>query len=96
MSTNHIIFRGVSVIEGWPEKIQESQSITTCYPNGIEMERVRYGSEKGDWGTKKYLCHDCAAIKGEFHVPGCDVGRCSKCDGQIGGCECDWPEEGDY
>lgn len=86
-------FRGVQVIEGWPAKLQEAQLITTCFPNGKEMQRVRYGAEKDDWGAKERECHDCAAIAGEFHVPGCDVERCPACGGQIYGCDCDWPSD---
>lgn len=33
-------------------------------------------------------CHDCAAIKGQFHCSGCDVEQCARCKGQRLGCEC--------
>lgn len=69
--------------------------MTTCKPDGIEMQRVRYGEEQDDWGANEHPCHDCAVVKGELHVPGCDVERCPKCGGQFGGCECDWPESND-
>ncbi|MEO8752786.1 MAG: hypothetical protein ABI624_08905 [Casimicrobiaceae bacterium] len=93
MPPKQITYRGVAVIEGWPEKIRAAQSITTCYPNGVKMERVRYGFEGSDWGANDHPCHDCAVIKGEFHVPDCDAERCPNCGGQFGGCDCDWPEE---
>jgi hypothetical protein len=92
VASNGIIYRGVSVIEGWPEKIVAAQTFSTCRPNGVEMPRVRYGDEKEDWGADARPCHDCAVIKGEIHVPGCDVERCPNCGGQFGGCNCDWPE----
>jgi hypothetical protein len=58
------------------------------------MQRLRYGSEVDDWGADKQPCHDCAVIKGEFHVPGCDVERCPVCGGQLWfGCECEWPDD---
>jgi hypothetical protein len=93
MSSEDLIeFRGMSVLRGWPERLAEAQLITTCFPNGIEKARIRYGSEREDWGADRRPCHDCAAIKGEFHALGCDVERCPVCDGQVFGCDCDWPD----
>jgi hypothetical protein len=86
-----VAFRGIPVMAGWPEKIRQAQLLTSCYPNGREMERVRYGAEEEDWGAIDGACHDCGVIKGEFHVPGCDVERCPSCGGQIFNCECKWP-----
>jgi hypothetical protein len=88
-----IVYRGVSMIEGWPEKIREAQKITTCLINGRETTRVRYGGEQDDWGADTRACHDCAVIKGEFHVEGCDVERCAGCGGQRFGCDCEPADE---
>ena len=87
-----VTYRGIKVVEGWPEKIRKAQRISSCRPDGKEMARVRYGSEEDDWGANERPCHDCYVIKGEFHVPGCDVERCPSCGGQIIGCECDWSD----
>lgn len=89
MAKKKIVFRGVQMIEGWPERIREAQLIHLCSPKGGEVERVRYGFEQEDWGANEHPCHDCGVIKGEFHVPGCDVERCPACGGQAIGCECD-------
>jgi hypothetical protein len=94
MSQERIIYRGASVLPDWPERIRQAQLETTCRPNGVETSRVRYGDERDDWGANERPCHDCAVVKGEYHVQGCDVERCPACDGQLWfGCECEWPEE---
>jgi hypothetical protein len=90
LSKELIVYRGVTVLRDWPERIRQAQLETTCCPKGVEMPRVRYGDERDDWGANDRPCHDCAVIKGEYHVPGCDVERCPACDGQLWfGCDCD-------
>lgn len=77
------------MVAGWPEKIQAAQLICTCIANGRQVSRIRYGDEADDWGANSRPCHDCGAIKGEFHVEGCDVERCAGCGGQRFGCDCE-------
>jgi hypothetical protein len=84
-----VMYRGVEVIEGWPEKIRKAQEITTCIVHGKEVPRIRYGEEKGDRGANQKPCHDCAVVKGEFHVQGCDVEQCAGCGKQRFSCDCE-------
>ena len=93
MSKEFVVYHGVRVVAGWPERIEQAQQETTYVINGVETPRVRYGDEAEDWGADARRCHDCAAIKGQYHVPGCDVERCPVCGGQAIGCDCAY--EGD-
>ena len=74
--------------KGWAARIAAAQRKTTCWKNGKEFERVKYGYEEEDWGANSHPCGDCNVEKGEYHVPGCDVEGCPSCGGQAIGCEC--------
>jgi len=83
-------YNGRKVARFWPKQIERAQHepyylVTKAY------DRVRHGDEKY-WGRKKltakHVCHDCAALPGQFHVPGCDMGECPACSGQLIGCGC--------
>jgi hypothetical protein len=80
-------FRGQDVASFWPEKLAKAQKNNTYV---VRMPRIRYGDEPGDpWRASEGLpCHDCAAIKGEYHSDACDVECCPACGGQALGCEC--------
>lgn len=80
------------MVKGWAEKIKAAQSIRTIEKGGKELPRVKFGEEAEDWGWDK-PCHDCDVVKGQFHVPGCDVERCPACGGQAIFCDCDDDEE---
>ena len=95
LGPRRIEFRGVTVTEDWPARLAEAQAHPAIYRNGVELPRVRFGDEQRDWGATRGPCHDCAAIKGEFHGPGCDVERCPACGGQLISCDCNSFDEED-
>ena len=95
MEKKFVEYNGTQVIEGWPERIEEAQLQNTYSIGGSEHHRIRYGEEEEDWGANERPCHDCAVIKGQFHVVGCDAERCPTCGGQAFCCDCDYDEDED-
>ncbi len=87
-----ILFRGVPMIEGWPEKIMAAQQTVSLMRGGRAVPRIRYGSEHDDWGADQHPCADCAVFKNEFHAPGCDGEECPVCGGQLLSCNCPFDE----
>ena len=88
-----VVFRGERMIEGWPEKIAEAQATAHYRMAGVDYVRVPYGSEQADWGAEQRACGDCCVIRGEVHVPGCDIEECPKCGGQALTCPCGAEDE---
>jgi hypothetical protein len=69
-----------------------SQLVKTVRVHRRMYKRVRYGEEKWPWGENPGFdwneittrpCHDCFALRGQFHCESCDVEQCPKCRCQL-------------
>jgi hypothetical protein len=56
---------------------------TVVLIGGFGFPRSRDHDESDDG-----RCHDCGAVHGELHHPGCDMERCPVCNGQLISCGC--------
>lgn len=90
-----ILYRGVPMVEGWPEKIVAAQQVVFLTLEGRDVPRIRYGDEQSDWKAASVPCHDCRVLIGEFHVPSCDVEECPVCHDQLISCECGFDDRAD-
>ena len=82
-----VVYNGIKMAEGWPERIEEAQGILHYSIEGVEKARVPFGNE-ADSDADSGHCHECAVLKGQLHVPGCDFERCPVCGDPAIGCDC--------
>jgi hypothetical protein len=65
-------------------------AISEVIVNDKVYPRIRCGEERNlimemEDGER---CHDCGALKGEYHHWNCDMEECPACHGQLIGCGC--------
>ncbi|MFO1110331.1 MAG: hypothetical protein U1E61_14180 [Bradyrhizobium sp.] len=95
-SERFVLLHGMKVSPGWPDQVKAAQEVASYDIGGATYPRIPFGEESIEWQAADLMpCHDCGAIKGQFHVPGCDVERCPKCGGQSIACDCSEEELSD-
>jgi hypothetical protein len=80
-------YNGAEVAREWPREIVAAQYIWHVTIDGKTFHRIKYGAELGLWMSGS-PCHDCAALEGQLHVPGCDAEQCPRCEQQLISCPC--------
>jgi hypothetical protein len=88
MENDRVIYNGVSMTPDWPAKIEAAQNVSSRTIQDKVYSRVRFGDEQKDWRAEQRPCRDCGVVKGQYHVPGCDVDECPACGGQAITCDC--------
>jgi hypothetical protein len=78
----------MAISDEWRDKITSAQKLTHYLVENRPLARIRYGDERDDWHADTIPCHDCAVIKGQLHVPDCDVEECPNCGDQAISCDC--------
>jgi hypothetical protein len=93
MSRKRVAYQGVEMDAEWPSYIEGAQRDLMCTIGGEVYPRIRYGEESEDWGADSRPCHDCAVVKGQLHVRGCDAGEYPVCGRQAIACDCPYERE---
>lgn len=92
-----IVYNGREIHKAFVQEIIEAQTLTHYVIDCVPIERVKYGEEKRwleiDSSYSDIACHDCAVVKGQYHVPGCDVEACPKCNKSAIVCGCNYEED---
>jgi hypothetical protein len=92
---NTMIVNGQEVAEGWDRVLAEAQDQRTYAFDGEVLERIPFGRDWSGKSSDAASCSDCAAARGELHVPFCCWEQCPSCGGQAIGCGCEHDDQDD-
>jgi hypothetical protein len=62
--------------EVWRDMIVQAQQTLAVTIRGKSLPRTRNGEHDRDWQSGNDSCGYCGVMKGEFHVPFCEMERC--------------------
>lgn len=85
-----VMYNGIEVEEYWPGEVEKAQEIISYTVNSQAFPRIAFGQENNFDETN--VCESCAVLKGQLHVPGCDVEECPKCNQKALLCDCEKAE----
>jgi hypothetical protein len=88
-----IIVNGQEVGEGWDRVLAEAQQDRTYSIAGEVFERIPFGEDYAGEASDAPSCRDCAAARGQLHVPVCCLEQCPRCGGQLIGCDCEHDDD---
>lgn len=93
-----IVVNGQEVGEGWDVVLAEAQLERTYSIGGELFERIPFGEDYAGEASGLPSCRDCAAARGQLHVPICCLEQCPSCGAQAISCDCvhdDQDEDGE-
>jgi hypothetical protein len=95
MRTGTEIVNGQTVVRGWGKVLAEAQDQRTYSIAGEVFERIPFGQDYAAEASGLPSCRDCAAGRGQLHVPVCCCEQCPRCGGQAIGCDCEHDDQDD-
>ena len=70
----------------WQSDFNRAQAVPWLVINSRRYDRIRYGDEQNC--ITKLECEDCKVSPASFHLLGCALEECPRCQGQIISCHC--------
>lgn len=82
-------YNGIVMDAEWPAEIEAAQEIKMVSVGDSLFKRTPFGQEKDMPTDRMGNCGDCGVLKGQLHVPDCDIEQCPRCHGQLISCDCE-------